>query len=333
MTTIVTGASGHLGGVLVRALIARGHRVRALYRHDQRALAGLDCTCMAIDVTDIESLKPAFEGGDLLFHLAALISITGGQGGLVEATNVQGVRNVMECALAAGVRRVVHCSSVHAFDLSARQHGTIDETGERPKPGKQGAYDLSKAAGEAQVRAAIARGLDAVIINPSGVIGPCDFKPSRMGQVFIKLAQRRLPATVRGGFDFVDVRDVIGGAIAAAERGRTGDNYILSGSWQSTADLARMAQAVTGARAPRMNTPMFLARMGAPFATLYARVRGSEPLYTAESLAALRAHPVISHAKATAELDYRPRPIEQGIADIYEWFARAGVLELGKGHA
>lgn len=326
MTTVVTGASGHLGGVLVRALIARGHRVRALYRRDQRALEGLNCERVAIDVTDIDTLRPAFEGCELLFHLAALISITGGQGGLVEATNVLGVRHVMEAARAAGVRRVVHCSSVHAFDLSARECA-IDETGGRARKGPQGAYDLSKAAGEVEVLEAIDKGLDAVIINPSGVIGPYDFKLSRMGQVFLKLGQRRLPALVQGGFDFVDVRDVIDGAIAAAERGRTGENYILSGSWQSTADLARVAQSVTGVRAPRMNTPMFLARMGAPFATLYSRIRGSEPLYTAESLAALRAHRDISHAKAAVELDYRPRPIEESVTDIYDWFARAGVFE------
>lgn len=330
MMTVVTGASGHLGNNLVRALLQRGESVRALCLEDSSSLEGLECEVALADVRDADAMKRALADADMVYHLAALISINGGLNGAVHAINVVGVRNVMQSALENGVRRVVHCSSIHAFDLNATG-GAIDEQTDRPRPGKQGAYDLSKAAGEVEVRKAIADGLDAVIVNPTGVIGPGDPRPSRMGRVFLMLAQRRMPALVNGGFDFVDVRDVVAGALAAAERGRTGENYILSGAWTSVRNLATIAQSVTGVRAPRFTVPMFLARIGAPFASLYGRIRKREPLFTSESLHALRANRDISHAKAAEQLGYQPRPLADTIADTYDWFEQAGMLSLSRG--
>lgn len=325
MTIAVTGASGHLGANLVRALLTRGHRVRALYKGARAALDGLACECISADVRDTTSIRRALDGVDTLYHLAAVISIRGAMDGAVRAVNVHGVANVMRCAREVGVRRVVHCSSVHAFDLM-QSKGTIDETSARPRPGKAPVYDVSKADGEIEVRTAIDAGLDAVIINPAGCIGPCDFVPSRMGEVFMMLARRQLPALVQGGFNWVDVRDVVEGAITAAERGRTGENYILSGHWKSPRQLAVIAASVTGVPAPRFDAPMLLARVGAPFSSALSRVRGREPLYTSESLVTLRSNRRISCAKATRELDFSARPIEQTIADLYAWYERVGML-------
>ena len=224
MRITVTGATGHVGANLVRALLARGDQVRALIHRihrDNRSLAGLDVERVAGDVLDPASLDRAFAGAEVVFHLAALISIQGDRGGLVPSVNVGGAKNAAEAALRAGVRRFVHTSSVHAFDLT--RGGVIDETSPRSDGPHLAAYDRSKAAGERAVREVLARrGLDAVVVHPTGIIGPFDFEPSRMGRTLLGLRDRSLPSLVAGGFDFVDVRDVVQALLAAAERGRTG---------------------------------------------------------------------------------------------------------------
>jgi dihydroflavonol-4-reductase len=322
----VTGANGHVGANLVRALVARGHRVRAMVRqNDPEALRGLDVEQVHGDVRDPESLKRAFAGVEQLYHLAAQISIIGEMGGLVRATNVDGARNVGQAAMAAGVRRMVHMASVHAFQQEPVDQ-PLDETRTRVTRGSAPAYDCSKAEGEAAIRALIAEGLDAVIVHPSAVIGPFDYRPSRVGQVFVDLYRRKLPSLLDGGFDWVDVRDVANTTIAAMERGRTGESYLISGTWRPIAELAAIAQSVTGVAPPRWTSPMWLARVGAPFMEGWARLTKKEPLYTSESLNALRANRCYVRDKSERELGHRPRPTEATVRDVYQWFAQSGRL-------
>jgi dihydroflavonol-4-reductase len=327
MTVLVTGASGHVGANLVRDLLARGERVRALVHRDDRALTGLPVEAVRGDVRDPACLRPAMAGAEVVYHLAAVISIDGDRGGLVPAVNVEGVRNVAEAALAAGVRRMVHVSSIHAF-MQEPLDQPLDEQRAPVAVPHYPAYDRSKAAGEAALRTVIARGLDAVIINPTGIIGPHDFAPSRMGRWFLAIAARRLPALVDGGFDWVDVRDVSAAAIAAAAHGRRGANYLIAGHWLSLRELAQLGAEVTGVREPLFDSPMWLARVGAPFAVAYGRLTGREPLFTSEALHALRANRQIVRERALLELGHAPRPLHQTVADLHRWFAAAGMLRL-----
>jgi len=322
---VVTGATGHVGANLVRELLRRGRRVRTVIHRNEQPLDGLDVERVRADVCDPSSLRAAFDGAQVLYHLAAVISIDGDRGGLVPRTNVGGVRNVMAAALACRVRRVVHFSSVHAF-VQEPLDRPIDETRARVTSARYPAYDRSKAGGEAEVRAAVARGLDAVIVNPTGIIGPLDYAPSRMGRLLLALYHRRLPSLIQGGFDWVDVRDVVASAIVAEERGRTGESYLLSGHWHSLHELGGMAEEVTGIRPPRATCPMWLARVGAPFALAYGRIARREPLFTIETLHALRANRCILHSKATRELGHTPRAARESVAAAYEWFAAAGLL-------
>ena len=256
---------------------------------------------------------------------AAIISIVGDQGGLVTRTNVEGPRNVVNACLTTGVRKLVHFSSIHAFEQ--RPHDvTLDETRANVEGPKHPAYDRSKAGGEAEIRAGIARGLDAVIVNPTAVLGPYDFKLSRMGTVVLMLAKRQLPSLVGGGFDWVDVRDVAAGAIAAAEKGRTGEKYLLSGRWASVKELAKVVQEVTGVKPPAFTSPMWLAKVGAPFMGLWAKATGTQPLYTHEALHALVSNRDIRHDKAAAELGYTARPLVDTVRDSVAWFRSAGLL-------
>jgi dihydroflavonol-4-reductase len=324
MKIAVTGASGHVGANLVRVLRDAGHLVRALVRANRRGLDGLGLEFVDGELSDQASLERAFAGAELVYHLAARISITPGDDAAVEAVNVGGTRNVVAASLAARVGRLVHFSSIHA--LSPTPHdAAIDET--RPlTSGDVPPYDHSKAAAEREVLAGIERGLDAIIINPTAILGPHDYGPSAMGRVLLDLHHRRLPALVDGGFDWVDVRDVVAGAMTAAARAKTGERFLLSGEHRSVRDLAALVEEVTGVRAPRLVSPMWLARVGAPFATAVARIAGRQALFTSHSLHALRNHQRVCHDKATRELGYTPRPLRETVAAAYDWFREAGQL-------
>jgi len=316
MTVLVTGAGGHIGGNLVRALLAGGRKVRVLVRNDTRPLEGLDVERVTGDVLKPETLTPAFDGIEVAYHLAAIITIEGDPDGRVWKTNVEGPRNVAAACRAAKVRRLVHFSSIHAFHQIPLLE-TLDETRPLSDGDAEMAYDRTKANGQKEILAAVRQGLDAVVVHPTAVLGPIDFKPSAMGQVLLDLYHRRLPALVDGGFDWVDVRDVVAGAILAEQHGRTGQSYLLSGEWRSVKELAELAREVAGVRPPRFTAPMWLARVGAPFLTGWSRLARTRPLYTADSLRALRSNRKISCERAQRELGYKARPLRETVADSY----------------
>ncbi len=172
----------------------------------------------------------------------------------------------------------------------------------------------------------IARGLDAVIVNPSGVIGPRDFAPSRTGQMLLYLARRRLPAVNHGGFDWVDVRDVSRSILAAAEHGRTGENYLLTGRYRTVAEIYQLAERITGVRAPRVMLPRVIESVAATAVALLSRALGKRPLFTREAIHALRGSRNVDGARAARELGHRARPTEHTLRDAYAWFAHSGKL-------
>jgi dihydroflavonol-4-reductase len=326
MTVAVTGASGHVGGNLVRALLAQGREVRVLARRDRRALDGLDVQVIEGDLFDDDALARLVEGAETVFHLAARISIVGPEGGLVEQTNVEGPRRVAEACLAAGVKRLVHTSSIHAFSTYPNGE-VVDETRPLALDRRHMDYDRSKARGTLEVLAAVERGLDAVIANPAGIVGPYDFKVSRMGAVLLDLYHRRLPALIDGGYNWVDVRDVVAGLLAAERRGRRGECYLLTGRWAHVAELAALVTKLTGRRTPRFATPRWLA-MPASYGSLWwGRLTRTTPKFTPKAVRSVSMHRYISHQKATEELGYIPRPLEETVRDTLAWFAEAGLLQ------
>ena len=325
MTAVVTGAGGFVGGNLVRALLDDGQTVRAGILQDPGGLEGLEVDLVQLDVLDMDSLVSAFQGADVVYHCAAAISIMGGQGGRVESINIQGTENVVEACLTAGVGRLVHFSSVHALDPMPADE-TIDEDRALALGDHFPAYTRSKAGGEMAVLAGVERGLDAVILNPSGILGPYDFKPSLLGQTLMQLYRRSLPALVDGAYDFVDVRDVVQSAIVASTRGTSGQRYLLSGHWSSVQDLALAAEAATGKRAPRMVTPLWVARWTAPLFEMFSALTGTRPLYTRESVQVLADNAQFDISRARADLGHEPRPLKDSMVDTYAWMEEAGML-------
>ncbi len=330
MKAVVTGAAGHVGANLVRALLAEGRQVRALVYRDRRALEGLDVELVEGDVLDRASLDRAFDGVEVVFHLAAHVSISAGEHDLVEAINVLGTGNVVDACLASpSVRRLVHASSIHAMSQQPLDE-VIDETRPLADTGPSADYDRSKARGERQVLAGVERGLDAVIAVPGAVIGPYDFKPSHMGQVLLSIARGHMPAMTPGGYNWVDARDVAAGILAVEAKGRTGEKYLLTGHWASMVELGRLASQAVGRRPPSLVVPMWLAALSGPFAEAYGKLSGARPLFTSEAIRVLRGNTRFSHEKAARELGYGPRPTEEMVRDTIEWFASAGMLRAGR---
>lgn len=326
MKVLVTGATGHLGCNLVRGLIDHGYQVRALIHHYRSGLDGLPVELVDGDICDIRTLVAAMTGIELVFHCAGFISILSSETERLENVNVMGVRNIIEACLQTGVRRLVHFSSIHAL-VQEPFDEPLDETRSLVTDPHRPPYDLSKAAGERAVQEALTRGLDVVVINPTGIIGPNDYRPSHFGQVLLDLCHHRLPALINAGFDWVDVRDVAEGAIRAAERAPKGSVYLLSGHWQKIGVIARQIEALTGIRTPRICLPMQVCIIAAPFATGWAHLLHQRAVFTSVSLEALHSNRHISHERASTELQYESRPLEQTIEDTLRWFAAQRMIK------
>jgi nucleoside-diphosphate-sugar epimerase len=327
MKVALTGSTGHIGTALATLLCERGYSVQAVIHRHSTGLEGLPVGKVNASLTDFESLRRAFEGAEIVFHAAALISITRRDTAEVARTNVQGTRNVIEACRSAGVRRLVHFSSIEAF--SPRPLDEVLDENRLLEDGRTGSpYALSKAQAEMEVRKAAAEGMDAVIVNPTAVIGPFDTRPSLMGRAVIAFGTGAIPMLIDGGYDWVDVRDVAEGAVSAAERAPRGAQYLLGGRWASMGEIAHLICDAAGRRAPRLTCPYAVARMGAPLSTLFSVLFGKKPLFTGYSLAALRGNRTISHARAERELGYRPRDLEETIRDTWRWFIEKGLVEL-----
>jgi dihydroflavonol-4-reductase len=326
MRVTVTGASGHVGANLVRGLLARGASVRAVVHQDTAPLAGLDIDTVHADVCDATALRGCFGGSDVVFHLAARIAISGHDAALAERVNVDGVQSVVDACLKQGVRRLVHFSSIHAV-VSPPQDEWVDESTPLALGSGCPSYDRSKALGEQLALHAAGRDLEVVVLAPTAVVGPYDFRPSFFGRVLLMMARGRLPVTVRGGFDWVDARDVAAAAIAAAVHPAPSRKYLLSGHWRSLQDVARLFAAEAGVES-RLAVPLSVARVCAPVGELLCRAAGWTPLFTPYAIEALGHHRLVSHARAALELGYAPRPIAQTLQDTYHWFVEHGWLNI-----
>lgn len=326
MISVVTGAAGHVGVNLVRALVDRGETVRVLRHQSQLGLDDCGAEVCQGDICQPQSLTAAFEGADVVYHLAARISLFGNVWEEFERINVAGTRHVVEACLDARVSRLVHFSSIHALDPMPLDE-MIDETRPRVSLPEAPPYDRSKSLAELEVEYGLARGLNAVTINPTGIIGPGDYRPSHMGAVILSLARGRMPVLLNAGFNWVDVRDVVQAAITAAEVAPFGASYIISGHWRTLIEIAAAVARVTGGPVPRRVSPYWLARLGAPLVCRLDRLLGRRPLFTPFSLATLRQHRHVSHDKATRELGYHPRPFEETVADALYWFRDNGDLD------
>ena len=316
----VTGATGHIGNVLVRKLLARGETVRAIVPpfEDIKSLDGLEVEIVEGDVRDVNSLIKAFRSAEIVYHLAGIVTISSGNDDFLYQVNVEGTKNVVNACLKNKVKRMVYVSSVHA--LKEPPHGTvIDETCDYNPECTRGSYDRSKALASLEVLKGVDKNLDAVLVCPSGVIGPYDYRISQMGHLFINFMKGDLKAGVYGAYDFVDVRDVAKGIILACENGKCGESYVLAGEQISVQDLFLELEKLTGIKAPSLKVPLWLVKAVSKISPLYYKVTGKEPLFTTYSIEVINSNSKISSAKAYNELKYSSRPLKESIKDSVEW--------------
>lgn len=325
---VVTGATGHIGNILVRQLKSEGKTVRVLVipNDDLRPLSGLDVETVSGDVTDLASLKLAFNGADIVFHLAGIVTIMPGMAKLLERVNVGGMRNVIAACRTTGVRRLVYTSSVHA--IAEPPLGTpIDESQPFDPDRVLGDYARSKARATLLLLDEVAKGgLGAVICCPTGVIGPGDYGISNIGQLIIDFASGQLKSYVSGAYDFVDVRDVTRGLVLAAEKGQNGRHYIFSGDQVQVLELIKELERDIGYPAPTFRIPSVIARAAGVLASVYYRLLRRRPVFTAYSIDVLRSNSEVSSERARQELGFTSRPWQESIRDQVEWFRSEAML-------
>lgn len=316
---LVTGAAGHIGNVLVRELLSEGKQVRALILpgEDISSLEGLKIEKIEGNVLDAVSLERAMKGIDTVFHLAGVISIMPGHNEWMRKVNVDGTKNVLQAARKADIKRLVYTSSIHA--LSRDWKGKINEKVPFDPNNPVGVYDRTKAEASLAVLDAVRAGLDAVIVCPTGVIGPHDYRGSEMGDLLMDWLRRRMHFLVKGAYDFVDVRDVARGHIRACDRGKTGEVYILSGRQIKVLELKKMVQEVLGRRIISITVPIWMAKIGAKIMPPYYRLTKKKPKFTDYSLETLQSNSDVSCEKAKRELGYKPRNLATTIKDTVMW--------------
>jgi nucleoside-diphosphate-sugar epimerase len=325
---LVTGASGHLGANLVRRLLDDGHEVRVLLREgsDNGAMAGLDVERAYGDLRDPGALKLAAAGCGRAFHCAARLSTVPGHERELYDCNVLGTRNLLTACRDAGVERVVVTGS---FSAVGQEAGRPSVEGMPFYPfGKLLPYAHTKALVEHECLKAAVEGLDVVVAVSTAILGPHDYKPSRMGRLLLDFARGRLHAYLPGGFEFVSVSDLVQGHLLAMGHGRSGQRYIFSTSFLSVDDLMGVYETVSGRRRPALRLPeTVMAGLASTSERLFGKLLpAADRRFTPAAVAFLRSRRQADCGKARGELGYRPTDISSAVSDAYDCFVRRGLI-------
>lgn len=329
---LVTGAAGHIGNVLVRKLFEQGEKVKALILPNEPidSLKGLKIEKVYGNILNYNDLVKAFQDVDVVYHLAAIISITKKGRKLMDRVNIEGTKNVIRACKKCGVKKLIYTSSIHAFEEPESENDIINEKSSIDPERVIGDYARSKAQATLEVLKANSNELSTLVICPTGVLGPYDFRISEMGQVIIHYIQGKLKAYVNGAYDFVDVRDVAQGLILAAEKGRAGEIYILSGEYISIYKMFKILEELTGIQVPKFKMPMWLVKLTAPLSNLYYGIKKQKPLFTKYTAYTLTSNCNTASKKAQEELGFRARPLKKSIKDSIKWFQENKKLTIEK---
>lgn len=321
MKIAVTGASGHIGNCIVRELLKCGYQVRVLIHAHREDLANLDVDQVNGSVLELDTLNSLCEGVDAVIHLAAIIALDNRNARRVFEVNVNGTRNILGTAIKSGVKRFIHFSSIHAMQLP-RNGEIMDEELELVTSNKE-IYEYSKAEGERLVLGVSFKEMETLVLSPTAVIGPYDFRHSHLGKALLQLYTNSIPALINGGYNWVDVRDVAKATIKALDPKVPAGKYILSGTYSSLKELSGRVAQISGRNTPQRVIPVWMARLIAPIVGLYARLSKTEPFFTWHSLEIVTDSPQkISFEKARKHLDYSPRELNDTIRDTLDWYTQ-----------
>ena len=319
MRAFVTGGSGHVGGNLVRELLSRGYEVDCLVRSDTRALDSLNVNYVYGDMLNPLEMSSLMTDSDVVFHSAAFVAVEKIQEDLMRKINVEGTRSIATAAIESGVEKLIYFSSVHAFEQHPTSESLVESRPLVTDP-KALPYDRTKAEAQKLALGAREQGLAVNVVHPTGIIGPYDFKPSRMGNVLQDVANGKMPFAINNGFNWVDVRDVAKSAVNCVDKGIDGQNYIIPGHWASMPHLSTLVKQITGRRTHLLTVPFWMGYIALPFASISSKITGKRPSVSKGSLQALAIQcRDIPGNLARDHLAHNPRKIEETISDTVSW--------------
>ena len=320
--TLLTGATGFVGWHVARLLLERGHRVRALVRPSGRLrdLPGVEA--VTGDLRDPASLTRAVEGCGCVYHVAADYRLWVPDAGEMHRSNVEGTRNLLEAARSAGVERVVYTSTVGCIGFPAGAPGNEDTP--VALADMTGPYKRSKFLAERAALEYASAGFPVIIVNPTAPVGDHDFKPTPTGKIILDFLRGSMPAYVDTGLNLVDVRDVAGGHLLAAEKGRPGERYILGGENLTLEQILKRLAAVSGLEAPKTRIPYGVAFAAGAVSTAWARMTGGEPRVPLDAVRMAAKKMWVSHEKAAQRLGYQPGSVDAALARATGWFRSNG---------
>ncbi|MCB1134666.1 MAG: NAD-dependent epimerase/dehydratase family protein [Chlamydiia bacterium] len=325
---VITGATGHLGNVLTRQFLEQGLKPKVLCCPKDRcaSLHGLGVEPDEVDLQKHDALARAFEGAHTVFHLAAYIRLFPGSENRMHAVNVKGTRNVIQACRTCGVKRLVYVSTSHVLG-SPKQGSVITEAQPIEPRNLAPGYIQSKAIATLEVQDAIQQGLDAVIAFPSGLLGPHNFGPSHMGRMCVEAATSGRRFYVDGGYDFVDVRDVATALRKLASVGNQGASYLLTGTYLSDHRALEIVYDAIGWHPVLFRLPNALARPLASFNVGWRRLFARpNTLFTPQAVAEVLSGARFSSKKAQQDLGFSPRPPEESLRDMMQWFKDASMI-------
>ena len=325
---LITGSSGHVGSNLIRELSKQDYKIRCIdFDGDYRAYEGFDVEVIKGDITNKDSLRSVFKNVDIVFHTAALINLDRRYEKQIRQVNVEGTRNVCEAAVKAGVKKLIHFSSVDAFyrfpieEPLLESRSLIDDPNAVP-------YDLSKADGQKIVLEFCEKDLDASIIHPTSIVGPNDFKPGLPMQEMVNLANGKRKLFPNWGYNFVDVRDLCITAISAVKLGRTGQNYIVGGEYHLYSYIAELMKQQLGRTVLLATIPNFVSYLGLPYEYIKSLITRKPRVLTIDTLhTGKTGNKVVPSTLAREELGHNPRPLEETIYDMVSFFQKRGLIK------
>ena len=322
MKCFVTGGTGHIGNVLIKKLLKLGHTVRALVlpNEDLTPIKDLDIELVTGDITDRDFIFNAIQADEIVFHLAGVIEIAGGRDELVEKVNVQGTINVADACIAKNVK-LIYTSSVHAIEPISNV--VLSEPTEFDENKVVGVYAKTKAKATKYIFDAVKdKELQAVVVYPSGVIGPCDYKVSELGQVLLDYINGKMAGYIQGGYNFVDVRDVADGIINAATNGRIGEGYNLTGEVVSIKQMFQSINLCLHKNYLPPKVPLWIVKIFTKVSTFHYRRLGKKPILSDYSIYTLNVNSNFSNEKAKTEINFKNRDYKQSLCDALKWFVK-----------
>lgn len=319
MKVAITGGNGHIGNAVIEELIRRKYTIRALVHSNSSFLAGQPIEIVKGSLHDRKSLEQLLEGCDYLIHCAALISINGDPDKRVHQINVEGLENVLQIASESNLTRMIHVSSVHAYTQTPKNE-PLTETRDFV-PDTAYAYDKSKRDGQLLCQHYFnEKGLPIIVVNPTAVFGPPNYAKCKQNSAFISMSKGKIPFVFKGGYNWVDVRDIANSIANALTQGETGESYILGGKYYTLKELSGIIAQVCNKRIPCIEIPIGFVKFFLPLIGLYYQIRKQDPSLTRESIEILQfGNEQVLSTKAQTYLGHHARPIEESMKDLLSW--------------